>query len=49
MGTFAEGTKETKIRAALQFIKNGDMKRLINESKKLEDRNYRSKITMHYE
>jgi carbamate kinase len=49
MGTFAEGTMEPKIRAALRFIENGGKKSVITEAKKLEDRSYGSKITMHYE
>lgn len=48
-GTFAEGTMEPKIRAALNFIKNGGQKSVITEAKKLEDRSYGSKITMNYE
>jgi carbamate kinase len=49
MGTFAEGTMEPKIKAALYFIENGGEKSVITEAKKLEDRSYGSKITMHYE
>lgn len=49
MGTFAEGTMEPKIRAALRFIENGGAKSVITEAKKLEDRSFGSKITMHYE
>ena len=49
MGTFAEGTMEPKIRACLDFIKNGGKKSIITEAKKLEDKSYGSKITMHYE
>ncbi|WP_347841321.1 carbamate kinase [uncultured Draconibacterium sp.] len=48
-GTFAEGTMEPKIRACLNFIKNGGTKSIITEAKKLEDKSYGSKITMHYE
>lgn len=48
-GTFAEGTMEPKIRAALHFIENGGKKSVITEAKKLEDRSYGSKITMNYE
>jgi len=47
-GTFAEGTMEPKIRAALYFIEKGGEKSVITEAKKLEDRSYGSKITMHY-
>jgi carbamate kinase len=49
MGTFAEGTMEPKIRACLEFIKNGGKKSVITEAKKLEDKSYGSKITMEYE
>ena len=48
IGTFAEGTMEPKIRAALHFIENGGNKSVITEAKKLEDRSYGSKITMLY-
>ena len=48
-GTFAEGTMEPKIKAALQFIKNGGQKSVITEAKKLEDRSFGSKITLNYE
>jgi carbamate kinase len=49
MGTFAEGTMDPKIRACLDFIKNGGKKSVITEEKKLEDKSYGSKITMEYE
>jgi carbamate kinase len=48
-GTFAEGTMEPKIRACLNFIKNGGSKSVITEATKLEDKSYGSKITMTYE
>jgi len=48
-GTFADGTMEPKIRACLNFIKNGGKKSVITEAKKLEDKSYGSKITMFYE
>jgi len=48
-GTFAEGTMEPKIRACLNFVKNGGKKSVITEATKLEDRSYGSKITMEYE
>lgn len=48
-GTFAEGTMEPKIRACLDFIKNGGKKSVITEAKKLEDKSYGSKITMEYD
>ena len=49
MGTFAEGTMKPKIRACLNFIKNGGKKSVITEATKLEDKSYGSKITMEYE
>ncbi len=48
-GTFAEGTMEPKIKACLNFIKNGGKKSVITEAKKLEDKSFGSKITMKYE
>jgi carbamate kinase len=48
-GTFAEGTMEPKIRACLNFIKNGGKKSVITEATKLADKSYGSKITMEYE
>jgi len=48
-GTFAEGTMEPKIKAALRFIEKGGKKSVITEAKKLEDRSFGSKITMNYE
>ncbi|HPR32503.1 MAG TPA: carbamate kinase [Prolixibacteraceae bacterium] len=47
-GTFAEGTMEPKIRAALRFVEKGGAKSVITEAKKLEDRSFGSKITMYY-
>ena len=38
-----------KIRACLNFIKNGGKKSIITEAFKLADRKYGSKITMEYE
>ena len=49
MGTFSEGTMEPKIKACLNFVKNGGKKSVITEAKKLEDKSYGSKITMKYE
>jgi carbamate kinase len=49
MGTFEEGTMEPKIKACLNFIKNGGEKSVITEAKKLEDKSFGSKITMKYE
>jgi carbamate kinase len=48
-GTFAEGTMAPKIRACLNFIKNGGEKSVITEAKKLEDKSFGSKITMEYD
>jgi carbamate kinase len=48
-GTFGSGTMEPKIKACLNFIKNGGKKSVITEAKKLEDKSYGSKITMKYE
>ncbi|WP_372648622.1 carbamate kinase [Draconibacterium sp.] len=48
-GTFAEGTMEPKIKACLDFIKNGGSKSIITEATKLADKSYGSKITMEYE
>ncbi|WP_163323638.1 carbamate kinase [Draconibacterium mangrovi] len=47
-GTFAEGTMEPKIKACLDFIKNGGSKSIITEATKLADKSYGSKITMEY-
>jgi carbamate kinase len=47
-GTFSEGTMAPKIRACLNFIKNGGEMSVITEAKKLEDKSYGSKITMEY-
>jgi carbamate kinase len=49
MGTFAEGKMKPKIKACLNFIKNGGKKSVITEAKKLEDKSYGSKITMEYD
>ncbi|WP_319502306.1 carbamate kinase [uncultured Draconibacterium sp.] len=48
-GTFAEGTMEPKIKACLDFIKNGGSKSIITEATKLADKSYGSKITMEYD
>ena len=48
-GMFAEGTMAPKIKACLNFIKNGGEKSVITEAKKLEDKSYGSKITMEYD
>lgn len=47
-GTFAEGTMEPKIKAALKFVKSGGKMCVITEAKKLADKSLGSKITMHY-
>jgi carbamate kinase len=49
MSTFAEGTMEPKIKACLNYIKNGGKKSVITEAKKLADKSFGSKITMEYE
>jgi carbamate kinase len=48
-GTFGEGSMAPKIKACLRFIENGGNKAIITESKKLEDKSYGSKITLHYD
>lgn len=48
-GQFAKGSMEPKIRACLNFIKNGGKKSVITEAFKLADKKYGSKITMEYE
>ena len=48
-GTFSEGTMAPKIKACLNFVKNGGEMSVITEAKKLEDKSYGSKITMEYD
>jgi carbamate kinase len=48
-GMFGEGDMAPKIKACLQFIKNGGEKSVITEAFKLEDRSYGTKITMDYD
>ena len=48
-GQFAKGSMEPKIRACLNFLKNGGEKSVITEAFKLADKKYGSKITMEYE
>jgi carbamate kinase len=48
-GMFGEGDMAPKIRAALQFIKQGGEKSVITEAFKLEDKSYGTKITMEYD
>lgn len=49
LGTFAEGSMAPKIRACLNFVEKGGRKSVITEAKKLEDKSFGSKITLHYE
>ncbi|MGD9930410.1 MAG: carbamate kinase [Mangrovibacterium sp.] len=48
-GIFGEGSMAPKIRACLRFVGKGGEKSVITEAKKLEDKSYGSKITMHYD
>ncbi|MEN8230434.1 MAG: carbamate kinase [Bacteroidota bacterium] len=48
-GMFGEGDMAPKVRACLQFIKNGGEKSVITEAFKLQDRSYGTKITMEYD
>jgi carbamate kinase len=48
-GEFAKGSMEPKIRACLNFIRNGGKMAVITEAFKLADKKYGSKITMEYE
>ena len=48
-GMFGEGDMAPKIKACLQFLKNGGEKSVITEAFKLEDRSYGTKITMEYD
>jgi carbamate kinase len=48
-GMFGEGDMAPKIRACLQFIKQGGEKSVITEAFKLEDRRFGTKITMKYD
>ncbi|MCT4614247.1 MAG: carbamate kinase [Marinifilaceae bacterium] len=45
-GQFAEGSMAPKIRACIDFVKNGGNKSIITEATKLEDTKYGSKITL---
>jgi len=45
-GQFGEGSMAPKIKAALEFIKNGGDKSIITEATKLEDKKYGSKISL---
>jgi carbamate kinase len=48
-GQFGEGSMAPKIRACLQFIKQGGRKSVITEATLLENKKYGTKITMEYE
>ena len=48
-GQFTKGSMEPKIKACLNFIKNGGSKSVITEAFKLADKKFGSKITMEYE
>ncbi len=48
-GQFSKGSMEPKIRACLNFIKNGGSKSVITEAFKLADKKFGTKITMEYE
>jgi carbamate kinase len=48
-GQFTKGSMEPKIKASLNFLKNGGKKSIITEAFKLADKKYGSKITMNYE
>jgi carbamate kinase len=48
-GEFSEGSMAPKIRACLQFVKNGGQKAIITEAFKLQDKSYGTKITMDYD
>ncbi len=45
-GQFAEGSMAPKIRACLQFVKQGGKKGVITEATRLENKKYGTKITM---
>lgn len=47
-GQFAEGSMAPKIRACLQFVKQGGKKGVITEATRLENKKYGTKITMFY-
>ncbi len=48
-GQFSEGSMAPKIRACLEFIKNGGQKAIITDAFKLEDKSFGTKITMAYD
>ena len=48
-GMFGEGDMAPKIKACLQFLKNGGEKSVITEAFKLEDKSFGTKITMEYD
>ncbi len=48
-GMFGEGNMSPKIRACLNFVKNGGKMAVITEATKLNDKKYGTKITLEYE
>nr|WP_319398532.1 carbamate kinase [uncultured Carboxylicivirga sp.] len=48
-GIFGEGSMAPKVKAALQFVEGGGEMSIITESKKLVDKSFGTKITMHYD
>ena len=48
-GQFSEGSMAPKIRACLEFVRNGGRKAVITEAFKLKDKSYGTKITMEYD
>ncbi|MCG8700634.1 MAG: carbamate kinase [Bacteroidales bacterium] len=48
-GQFSEGSMLPKVKAAINFVKNGGEKSVITEATKLDDRRYGSKITHEYQ
>ena len=48
-GEFSEGSMAPKIRACLEFVKNGGEKAIITEAFLLQDKSYGTKITMEYD
>jgi len=48
-GQFSEGSMAPKIRACLQFIKEGGKKAIITDAFKLKDKAFGTKITMEYD
>jgi carbamate kinase len=48
-GQFGEGSMAPKIKACLQFIRQGGRKSVITEATLLENKKYGTKITLEYE